>query len=126
MPEFSEGAPQLNTDYEALAPTHPMFIHLSAGALAGLAEHVVMLPIDSVKTRVQSLCPCVESKCPTPIHGIASVVRREGWMKPLRGVGAVAAGTIPAHALYFSVYEKLKVSFDGSNNQYIPYKFSLS
>jgi solute carrier family 25 iron transporter 28/37 len=112
MSQFSEGSAQLDIDYEALAPTHPMYIHLSAGALAGLAEHVVMLPIDSVKTRIQSLCPCVEAKCPTPIHGIASVVRREGWTRPLRGVGAVAVGTMPAHALYFSVYEKLKVSFN--------------
>lgn len=107
MPEFSEGS--ADVDYEALAPNHSMFVHLSAGALAGLAEHVVMLPIDSYKTRVQSLCPCVEAKCPTPLHGVASVMRQEGWFRPLRGVGAVAAGTMPAHALYFTVYEKFKV-----------------
>jgi solute carrier family 25 iron transporter 28/37 len=112
MSEFSEGkaTAQLDIDYEALAPNHPMTVHLAAGALAGLAEHVVMLPIDSVKTRVQSLCPCAEAKCPTPIHGIASVMRKEGWARPLRGIGAVAIGTMPAHALYFTTYEKSKVS----------------
>lgn len=77
--------------------------------LAGIAEHCVFFPLDSVKTRLQSLCPCPETRCPTPIHGVASMVRREGWLRPLRGVNAVAAGSAPAHALYFTVYEKTKV-----------------
>ena len=34
---------------------------------------------------------------------------REGWLRPLRGMNAVAAGSMPAHALYFTVYEKTKV-----------------
>uniref|UniRef100_A0A1I7ZFZ7 Mitochondrial carrier protein n=1 Tax=Steinernema glaseri TaxID=37863 RepID=A0A1I7ZFZ7_9BILA len=95
-------------DYESLAPTHKVWVHLSAGALAGMTEHCVMFPFDSVKTRLQSLCPCPEAKCPTPVHGIASMIRREGWLRPLRGVNAVAAGSVPAHALYFTVYEKTK------------------
>uniref|UniRef100_A0A914D4A8 Mitoferrin-1 n=1 Tax=Acrobeloides nanus TaxID=290746 RepID=A0A914D4A8_9BILA len=95
-------------DYEALAPTHKIWVHMAAGGLAGLAEHCVMFPLDSVKTRMQSLCPCPEVKCPTPVHGVTSMMRREGWMRPFRGVNAVAAGAIPAHALYFTVYEKAK------------------
>lgn len=97
-------------DYEALAPQYKLWVHLSAGAMAGVAEHCVMFPLDSVKTRLQSLCPCPETNCPTPMHGVASMVRREGWLRPLRGVNAVAAGSIPAHALYFSAYEKFRVS----------------
>jgi len=34
--------------YESL-PTHSLAVHLLAGAAAGLAEHCVMFPIDSVK-----------------------------------------------------------------------------
>jgi solute carrier family 25 iron transporter 28/37 len=83
---------------------------MAAGAAAGLAEHCVMFPMDSVKTRIQSLCHCpVVSHCPTPIHGVASMIKREGWLRPLRGVNAVAAGSVPAHAFYFTVYEKTKV-----------------
>ncbi|CAI5440834.1 unnamed protein product [Caenorhabditis angaria] len=94
-------------EYESL-PTHSVAVHLSAGALAGAVEHCVMFPFDSVKTRMQSLCPCPETKCPTPVHSLASIIKREGWLRPLRGVNAVAAGSMPAHALYFTVYEKMK------------------
>jgi solute carrier family 25 iron transporter 28/37 len=114
MSEFSRGDPQPEIDYEALAPNHKLWVHLSAGALAGMAEHVVMFPVDSVKTRLQSLCPCPETSCPTPIHGVASMMKREGWLKPLRGVNAVAAGAMPAHALYFTVYEKFKNFLTGN------------
>lgn len=125
MSEFSEGASllassSLEIDYEALAPTHKLWVHLTAGGIAGAAEHCVMFPLDSVKTRMQSLCPCPEASCPTPIHGVASMIRREGWLRPLRGVNAVAIGSVPAHALYFTVYEKMKV-FLFINFRYLKY-----
>jgi solute carrier family 25 iron transporter 28/37 len=102
-------------EYESLPPTTKIWVHLMAGAMAGLAEHCVMFPVDSVKTRMQSLCPCPEvQSCKTPVHGIASIIKREGWLRPLRGVNAIAAGSIPAHALYFTVYEKFKQFFTGN------------
>lgn len=82
---------------------------MAAGAVAGMAEHCVMFPLDSVKTRIQSLCPCPEWECPTPFHGVASIAKREGFRRTLRGINAVAFGSIPAHALYFTFYEKVKV-----------------
>ncbi|EYC16086.1 hypothetical protein Y032_0035g3142 [Ancylostoma ceylanicum] len=100
-------------EYETL-PTHSVGVHLAAGAVAGAVEHCVMFPFDSVKTRLQSLCPCPETKCPTPVHSLWNIVRREGWLRPLRGVNAVAAGSMPAHALYFTVYEKSKGFFTGN------------
>lgn len=33
----------------------------------------------------------------------------QGLLSTFRGVNAIALGAIPAHALYFSVYEKLKL-----------------
>ena len=35
-------------DYESL-PTHDVRTHMLAGAMAGVMEHVVMYPLDSVK-----------------------------------------------------------------------------
>ncbi|CEF67349.1 Mitoferrin [Strongyloides ratti] len=113
-------------EYESLPNVYPLSVHLFAGAMAGMAEHCVMLPLDSVKTRLQSLCPCPEAKCPTPIHGVASIIKREGWLRPLRGVSAVAAGSIPAHALYFSVYEKSKHFFTRITNNSNTLSYGIS
>uniref|UniRef100_A0A0N4ZFS7 Mitoferrin-1 n=1 Tax=Parastrongyloides trichosuri TaxID=131310 RepID=A0A0N4ZFS7_PARTI len=113
-------------DYEALPETYPLSVHLFAGAMAGMVEHCVMFPLDSVKTRLQSLCPCPEARCPTPIHGVASIMKREGWKRPLRGVSAVAAGSIPAHALYFSVYEKSKHFFGKVSNGNSVFSYGVS
>ncbi|PAV63006.1 hypothetical protein WR25_03897 [Diploscapter pachys] len=103
----------MEDEYESL-PTHSIPVHLAAGALAGAVEHCVMFPFDSVKTRMQSLCPCPEMKCPTPVHSLYNIVKREGWLRPLRGMNAVAAGSMPAHALYFTVYEKTKEFLTGN------------
>ncbi|KJH45826.1 putative mitoferrin-1 [Dictyocaulus viviparus] len=89
-------------------------VHLTAGAIAGAVEHCAMFPFDSVKTRLQSLCPCPETRCPTPVHSLWSIIKREGWLRPLRGVNAVAAGSLPAHALYYTTYEKMKHFLTGN------------
>lgn len=102
-------------DYEIL-PTQKIWVHLSAGCIAGITEHCVMFPFDSVKTRLQSLCPCPEVKCPTAIHGLYSIVKNEGWKRPLRGVNAMATGAAPAHALYFTIYEKSKYYLTNEKN----------
>ncbi|GBP05765.1 Mitoferrin [Eumeta japonica] len=41
-------------DYESL-PTQNPVTHMTAGAIAGVMEHCFMYPLDSVKTRMQSL-----------------------------------------------------------------------
>lgn len=38
-------------DYESL-PAGNVGIHMSAGALAGVFEHIVMYPVDSVKVKI--------------------------------------------------------------------------
>lgn len=39
------------------------------------------------------------------------MVRQEGILRPIRGMGAMVLGAGPAHAVYFSSYEFLKESF---------------
>ncbi|VDK61889.1 unnamed protein product [Anisakis simplex] len=89
--------------------SHRVWVHLAAGSLAGLTEHCAMFPFDSIKTRLQSLCPCPETKCPSAMHGLVSIVKHEGWLRPLRGINAMALGSAPAHAAYYTVYEKSKL-----------------
>ena len=77
-----------------------------AGSCAGITEHISMIPIDNVKTH----CQVGRSL------GIRQIVRKiyhsGGWANFYSGSSVVAAGCIPAHALYFSIYEKAKVYLD--------------
>lgn len=92
--------------YETL-PTSSVSVHMTAGAFAGIMEHCVMYPLDSVKTRMQALTPGS-----TAGGGVGTVlsrmVRQEGVLRPIRGMSAMVVGAGPAHALYFSCYEFVK------------------
>jgi len=83
---------------------------MTAGALAGTAEHLVMYPVDSVKTRMQALM-CERKVARGIINNVATMVREEGVLRPLRGATVVVAGAGPAHALYFTCYEQVKQMF---------------
>lgn len=94
-------------EYESL-PTSNTTTHMIAGAVAGVMEHCIMYPIDSVKTRMQSLNPNPHATYRNIPEALYKMVRYEGLSRPLRGMAAVVGGSGPAHALYFSCYEKLK------------------
>ncbi|KAL3268831.1 hypothetical protein HHI36_007924, partial [Cryptolaemus montrouzieri] len=99
-------------DYEAL-PTNNVVTHMTAGAIAGVMEHCVMYPLDSVKTRMQSLSR-------TNHHGVidtfSRMVQKEGILRPVRGMSAMVVGAGPSHALYFSTYEYIKNSLKQKTN----------
>ncbi|XP_051157389.1 mitoferrin-1-like [Leptopilina boulardi] len=94
-------------DYESL-PTSSVGIHMIAGAFAGIMEHCVMYPLDSVKTRMQTITPGPGGGGGSISLVLTRMVRQEGVLRPFRGVGVMVAGAGPAHALYFSCYEFLK------------------
>ncbi|XP_034254380.1 mitoferrin-1 [Thrips palmi] len=109
-------------DYEQL-PTANVSTHMMAGAIAGVMEHCVMYPLDSVKTRMQSLTPNAGH-----IQSIRSVLSRMLWVeganRMVRGMGPVVCGAGPAHALYFSCYEAAKSTLTQKNtmlNNHIAY-----
>jgi len=86
-----------------------------AGALAGIAEHIAMYPIDTVKTRAQALAHPGQRLRGGPVAAaLSSIVRREGLRGLYGGVTAVAVGAGPAHALYFAVYEWVKAGLGSS------------
>ncbi|KAF5843670.1 mitochondrial carrier protein-domain-containing protein [Dunaliella salina] len=93
---------------DATAPL-PFVSHMIAGAMAGTMEHIAMYPVDTIKTRMQAL-----SHPGQRLHGVSvynainTAIRREGLRGLYKGVGAVAAGAGPAHALQFAVYEAIK------------------
>lgn len=92
-------------EYEQL-PTTSVTTNMTAGAIAGVMEHCVMYPLDSVKTRMQSLTHMHAHD--TIVSTMRDMVRTEGLARPFRGVMAVVAGAGPAHALYFGAYEYSK------------------
>ena len=74
--------------------------HAVAGSAAGLAEHSVMFPVDTVKTHMQ-----VNSATRT---SLLEMVQAQGIPRMWRGVQTMFTGCIPAHALYFSIFKALK------------------
>ncbi|KAM8841778.1 mitoferrin-2-like [Synchiropus picturatus] len=116
---FSPAAhrPEAEADYEGLPQGATSGTHMLAGAVAGVMEHCLMYPVDCVKTRMQSLQPEAGARYRNVMDALRQIVRTEGMWRPIRGVGVLAVGAGPAHALYFACYEKIKFSLsDGANS----------
>ncbi|EMG49909.1 MRS4 Mitochondrial RNA-splicing protein MRS4 [Candida maltosa Xu316] len=94
-------------DYEALPDDASLAAHLSAGALAGIMEHTVMFPIDSIKTRMQMNLSSKEISRGL-LKSISKISSTEGFYALWKGVSSVIVGAGPAHAIYFSVFEATK------------------
>ncbi|CAG01611.1 unnamed protein product, partial [Tetraodon nigroviridis] len=97
-------------DYESLPPHVPVMTHMTAGAVAGILEHTVMYPVDSVKTRMQSLQPDPNAQYRGVYEALKRIIQTEGIFRPLRGLNVTMLGAGPAHALYFACYERVKYS----------------
>jgi solute carrier family 25 iron transporter 28/37 len=137
----------------------PFTHHCIAGSIAGVSEHVLLYPIDTVKTHMQSFCkkcpvneknvlkgstsvlPSSSNSQPGMLRTIENLMNQTnarmnnrmlnvmsletaasmnmnsfhfgGFKRLWRGAQTVLVGCIPAHALYFSVYEETKQSFSG-------------
>lgn len=76
----------------------------AAGAIAGLCEHVIMFPFDTVRTRMQEF----PERHATMRHTFVSMWRTERHTHFYRGCVPVATAAMPAHAAYFSLYESAK------------------
>ncbi|KAG0167143.1 Fe(2+) transporter [Apophysomyces sp. BC1015] len=98
-------------EYESLGANSTMVQNAIAGALAGIGEHCIMYPIDSIKTRMQVL----SSSSAHTTNAIRST-SRSTWLNShrhlWRGVYSVVMGAGPAHAVHFATYEFCKESFE--------------
>lgn len=94
--------------------------HAVAGSLAGLAEHGVTFPLDTLKTLMQVRPPPDEglrgsavrrellSSLGRELRATSQLLREHGSARLWRGAQALLTGCIPAHGAYFSVYEGTK------------------
>ncbi|KNC83643.1 hypothetical protein SARC_04104 [Sphaeroforma arctica JP610] len=96
-------------EYEYL-PTSNLHIHMAAGAMAGVMEHCTVYPIDSIKTKMQSLNPTAKGLYNSFGGAIRSIRNSKGLLSTFKGVNAVALGAGPAHAIYFGSYEMVKTT----------------
>lgn len=74
---------------------------LLAGGIAGTTVDVVLFPLDTLKTRLQSS---------------QGFVKAGGFRGIYKGLSAAAVGSAPGAALFFMTYEKLKSSLGSSKN----------
>ncbi|XP_019053253.1 PREDICTED: mitoferrin-like isoform X2 [Nelumbo nucifera] len=86
-----------------------------AGSIAGCVEHMAMFPVDTLKTRMQALGSCHSHQSFGLRQALRSVLQHEGTIGLYRGIGAMALGAAPAHAVYFSVYEFFKEYLSSGN-----------
>jgi len=85
--------------------------HLIAGSVAGLAEHGLMFPLDTIKTMSQCDRTCGVQKPPDVFCvRAAKQLVRGGGARLWRGVGAVAVACGPAHAVYFGSFEAVRAA----------------
>ena len=81
--------------------------HAIAGSLAGVAEHSVMFPVDTIKTMMQ--VQRAELAADTGVVSLLQqTVRTQGSQRMWRGVQTMFTGCVPAHGAYFTIYETLR------------------
>eukprot|EP01040_Poterioochromonas_malhamensis_P005812 gene5812-6252_t len=96
--------------------------HMLAGSIAGLAEHITLFPVDTIKTNLQ----CEKCGSTSPFNCAARMIKNEGVFRLWRGVTATFAGCVPAHAAYFSIYEMMKIALKADNkDQHQPFRAAL-
>jgi len=100
----------------------PFLTHMIAGSFGGLAEHVTVFPMDTLKTNMQ--CEVCGATGKEELWICANkIVRNEGFFRLWRGVSAMFVACVPAHAAYFSVYEGMKkylITDNGSDAEHQP------
>ncbi|KAH8592375.1 mitochondrial carrier domain-containing protein [Bisporella sp. PMI_857] len=101
-------------DYEGLPPNFSLVQNLVAGAVAGIAEHTCVYPVDAIKTRMQILTSGPSAGYNGILTGGYRMASKEGFSSLWRGVSSVAMGAGPAHAVYFATYEAVKHLMGGN------------
>mmetsp|Transcript_62334 Transcript_62334/g.140468 ORF Transcript_62334/g.140468 Transcript_62334/m.140468 type:complete len:348 (+) Transcript_62334:101-1144(+) len=87
-------------EWEVRDSSTPFWQHAVAGSCAGVAEHVSMFPVDTVKTQMQA--------SPTRLgvmEAVRGVLQSRGALGLMRGSTVIGAGCIPAHVGFFGTYE---------------------
>ncbi|CAI5734011.1 unnamed protein product [Hyaloperonospora brassicae] len=119
----------LDEDWEEWTPEKGSFVHhMVAGSAAGVAEHVSIFPIDTVKTHMQcQRCTAIgQPLVLTATQTARQLVAEEGPLRLFRGVSTMLGASLPAHAVYFSVFEAAKKALNADTNTLTPMASGLA
>jgi len=107
---------------------HPnmLFRAMIAGSAAGMTEHAVMFPLDTVKTRMQVTPGNAIPLETSSYSALLKIARKEGVTRLYRGAPLVAISAIPAHALYFGAYETTRKFLGATRSRHQPFKTALA
>lgn len=83
--------------------------HAVAGSCAGIGEHVIVFPLDTIKTNVQARS--ADGSKASFRSALNGILKENGAFGLFRGVQAIAWGCVPAHIALFGVYETTKDRF---------------
>jgi len=86
-----------------------LLLIMLAGSCAGAAEHGTMFPVDTIKTRMQTPIGFGGNHYSSISQAFKVIVQKEGFLRLYKGCSAILAAAIPSHALYFGVYESMRV-----------------
>ena len=87
-------------EWEERADDTPFWVHMIAGSVAGVGEHVLLLPLDNLKTHIQTRSPNLKSAY--------TEINQNGFRNFFRGSSIITIGCIPSHAFFFVNYEIFK------------------
>ncbi|RYY75843.1 solute carrier family 25 protein [archaeon] len=92
-------------EWEEWNPSKISFVHhMIAGSAAGLAEHVSIFPIDTIKTNVQ--CEkCGSWNVFKTWNCVSRMVQNEGPLRLWRGVSATFSGCIPGMSIESTIHQ---------------------
>jgi len=91
-------------DWEEWDGSFPFVHHMIAGSTAGLMEHFALYPVDTFKTHLQVRASAASSSTAL----CRELLAERGFIGLWRGCSTMFMGCIPAHAAYFSIFEKVK------------------
>jgi solute carrier family 25 iron transporter 28/37 len=107
-------------DFEGKREETTFLVHMIAGSFAGLMEHVAMYPLDTIKVRIvinflKKTHMQTSTKKTTFFGTLNTIYSNGGFSRFWKGSMIIGTASVPAHSLYFSVYEVCKKKF-GVNN----------
>jgi solute carrier family 25 (mitochondrial iron transporter), member 28/37 len=93
-------------EWESWKHDTPFWVHVIAGSSAGVAEHSFVYPLDTLKTRLQSVA--VSTNNYSSQLKYLFCVDKKYIYRLFRGLPTLCIGCVPAHVALFSVYEMSK------------------